>query len=616
MKFSLARFGKLTLRGRISGLAIVALLMGLGIFSWVGVQAVNDSIKRTLDERLTVARIVASHLDETLMYVRVQVENAAHFQSGLPDQREFDSVANSLQDLFTRSRIRTRNIFLIGKDGRVLQAAPQDPSLVGMDMMAYAEIRDTLGTGASTISGLASGPAVKVPAVIVSTPVFNWEGQVIGALACTIDVEQSSISSFSQTIIIGKTGYTEIVDGNGIVLARTKPGSPPRVFEMSDHPTRFADLIAQGKATVGTCHRCHEDEGQIQRREDVLAFAPLSTASWGVAIRQSQEEALSPTRQLELRLLILGTILLACTLLLVWATIQGIVKPIRMLTSAAKKLAAGDFSAAIPLQRDDEIGELGIAFHGMRRQIARSKEELMLRYKAAKHQGELRGQLLSSVIAAQEEERKRIARELHDEYGQTLTGLIMSIESLEDMTTPEQSQLKERLANTKALLARTLDDIRKLTIDLRPSSLDDLGLIPAIRAYIQRYPEESGIKVQFKTSGINGRLNPVVETALFRIVQEATHNVVKHARARNIEIELTAWDGKITASVKDDGQGFDVDALYKGGVGKHSSGILGIQERATLLGGTFNIESREGQGTHLEVQIPLDSSAPEKHDAE
>lgn len=605
----MARVGKLTLRGRISGLALAALLMGLGIFSWLGVQSVNDSVRRTLDERLTIARIVASHVDETLMYVRVQVENASEFGGGLPGEVEFDSMSVSLQDIFARSGIRTGGIFLVGKTGNILRTAPRDPQATGINMLEYAEIRETLASGRSTVSGLVSGPAIRKPGVMVSAAIKEREGEVAGVLATTIDIDQSSISAFSEAIRVGTTGYTEIVDGNGIVLARTSPGLAPGVFEMSDHPERFAALIDRGAATVGTCHRCHEEEGGIEKREDVLAFAPLSAASWGVAIRQSQEEALSPTRQLQTRFLILGTILLACTLLLVWATIEGIVKPIRMLTAAARKLAAGDFNAAIPLQRDDEIGQLGAAFQGMRQQIARSREELTLRYEAARQQGELRGELLNSVIAAQEEERKRIARELHDEYGQTLTGLIMSIESLEEMTAPTQSQLRERLASTKSLLVRTLQDIRKLTIDLRPSSLDDLGLIPAINAYVQRYPEESGIKVDFRSGGINGRLNPTIETALFRIIQEATHNVVKHAHAQNVEIDLSVNGGKITAIVKDDGQGFDVDAFYRTRGGKHSAGILGIQERTKLLGGTFSIQSQVGRGTRLEVNIPIDIPA-------
>ena len=167
----------------------------------------------------------------------------------------------------------------------------------------------------------------------------------------------------------------------------------------------------------------------------------------------------------------------------------------------------------------------------------------------AKQKEELRGQLLSSVISAQEEERKRIARELHDELGQTLTGLIMSVESLENITLPQQSLLKEKLSNAKSLITRTLEDVRRLTLDLRPSALDVLGLIAAIRAYAQTHLEARGVQVSFESKGLRGRIDSAVETSLFRITQEAISNIAKHAEAHHVRIQLAAKDGKATILV-------------------------------------------------------------------
>ncbi|MHA2067797.1 MAG: GAF domain-containing protein, partial [Candidatus Thorarchaeota archaeon] len=562
---------------------------------------------------------------------------------------------------------------------------------------------------------------------------------------------------------------TEIIDGNGIIIARTSPGAPPELFERSDHPGRFAELITQGKATVGTCHRCHDTKQEVERRIDVLAFAPLSIASWGVAIRQSEEEALAPTRQLERRLLLLGMIVLIGTFLLLWIMMRGIVKPIRMLTLAVKKVAGGDFKVAIPVKRQDEIGQLSSAFYVMTQELASSRNELVSRneelsalnsitatvsqslnledvlgnalqkvleitkttagcvflrdsgsnklsmmtgisssnvfkcqeshsaaascachevlhdgqtlmvrhvsqcprlgedaamkedvgcfisvplksknrtlgimnvacsseryftendfrlldsigyhvglaiensilYEEAKRKERLRGRLLGNVISAQEEERKRVARELHDEYGQTLTGLVMSIESLEDAVSSKSSPLKEKLRNTKSVIIRALEDLRRLTLDLRPSALDDLGLIAATRAYIQSHLEVAGIQVEFKSKGLNKRLTPAVEITLFRIIQEATHNIIKHAEAYHIRIQLEVRRGKIIAIIEDDGKGFDVDAFFKSGIKAQSLGLLGIQERVALLGGTFTIKSNIGQGTRLTMEIPIADS--------
>ncbi|MBI2979429.1 MAG: GAF domain-containing protein [Chloroflexi bacterium] len=767
-------FTKLTLQKRINLLFLVGLVVSLGLFSWLGIQSVNESVNRTLQERLTIARVIANHLDENLRHVLLHLQNAANFDGRLPDKEQFSTEIASLRTIFGQSGIITLNAFLIDGDGRVLQIEPNMPSVIGTDMSGYPEVRKTVNTGLPIISGLMSTPLAEIPVVLMSAPIVDGDGQIIGALAVSIDVEQSNIGVFSQAVIVGKTGYTEIVDGNGIILARTRPASPPQYFERSDHPGKFTELINQGEATVGVCHRCHETPQSLERQRDVLAFAPLSTTSWGVAIRQSEEEALAPTRQLGQRLLFFGVILLVGASLLVGMVIQGIVKPIGTLTTATEKVAAGDFRAVIPIRRQDEIGQLSTAFYTMTQELAKSRNELVLRneelsalnsiastvsqslnledvlqnamrrvlevtkttagcvflrgadgnklemktcigltrafkcqetgfsladcacrqvlrsgqtlmvndvsqcpmlgeeavikegidyfvsvplkskagtlgvmniagsnerpfteddfrlldsigyhvglaiensvlYEESKQKEKLRGQLLSSVINAQEEERKRIARELHDEHGQVLTGLIANIESLENMASPEQPKLKEKLMNARSLVVRALEDLRRLTLDLRPSALDDLGLITAIRAHTQRHLESVGIQVDFKTKGLNERLAPLVETALFRMIQEATNNIAKHAEAHNVRIQVEVKDNKVTVIIEDDGRGFDVAAAFRSrGVGRAQPlGLLGIQERATLLGGTFNIKSQVGRGTQLTVEIPIASSIGE-----
>lgn len=753
----------LTLQKRIGLIVLAGLIVGLGLFSWVGIQSLEESTERILNERLIIARVMASHLDHTLEYVLEQLQGAK-FDGGSPTEEQFGEAANQLREIFNKSGISTQSILLIDREGRVLQSEPRDSKIVGMDMSTQPEVKQALLTGMSTISALVSSPLIEVPVIIATAPIFDEEGEITGVLSVLIDIEGSSNDAFRPVITVGDTGYTEIVDGNGIVLARSKPGSPPELFERSDHPGKFAELISEQKATVGTCHRCHET--QEERRRDVLAFAPLSTTSWGVAIRQSEEEALAPTHQAEQRLLLLGIIVIFSTFLLVWVMMQGIVKPIRVLTQAAKKVAAGDFKAVTPVKRQDEIGQLSTAFHTMTRELAKSRDELLSRneelsalnaiaatvnqslnledvvtsamqkvlevtrtkagcvflrssdgnkletlnyvgpsnvfkcnysgssvaecachqvlrdgetlmvndisqcpalttdmaltenvgcfvsiplkskdrtlgimniacsgenyftendfrildsigyhvglaiensilYEEAKQREKLRGKLLNSVINAQEEERKRIAREVHDEYGQVLTGLMMSIESIENMTLPQQSQLRERLRNTRFTVDSALRDMRRLTLGLRPSTLDDLGLLAALRSYIQTHLEDAGVKTDFESKGLTRRLAPAVETALFRIVQEAIHNITKYAEASHVKIKIEVGKGKITAIVEDNGRGFDVDAVFKYKMRTQSLGLLGIQERAALLGGTFSISSQIGQGTRLVVEIPI-----------
>ncbi|MDD5435569.1 MAG: histidine kinase, partial [Nitrospira sp.] len=371
-------------------------------------------------------------------------------------------------------------------------------------------------------------------------------------------------------------------------------------------PNRFAELMASGQAIVSTCHVCLSSENSPKPLSaDVLAFAPLTTVSWGVIIRQSENEALLPSRQLVLRLVLLGSVLVVCTLSLVLILMQNIVKPVRILTNAANRLALNDYNVLIPKGRNDEIGQLSVAFQSMREELQKSRREIYSRYEKARQRGELRGQLLNSVIDAQEQERRRIARELHDEYGQTLTGLLMTVESVENSLPPEATYLRERLANTRNVVSRAIQGMRQLIMDLRPPSLEELGLVTAVKTYVHRQFND-GIEPIINIRGITGRLPSLLEVTIFRIIQESVHNIVKHARAKNVIINLSLQDKKILLTVEDDGRGFDIDTLLSGVSGIRTWGILGIRERTELIGGKFNIKSEKGKGTRIEIELPID----------
>jgi signal transduction histidine kinase len=228
-------------------------------------------------------------------------------------------------------------------------------------------------------------------------------------------------------------------------------------------------------------------------------------------------------------------------------------------------------------------------------------------YEHVKQKEEARGKLLGSVITAQEEERKRVAREIHDEYGQTLAGLMLSIESLEGLILPEQNHLKDKIEGAKKTVTLALEDMRRLALDLRPAALDDLGLAAAIRSYARGSLEAAGIKVKLEMEGLSRRLAPAIETAIFRIIQESLHNVVKHANADSVTIRLQADTVKIVASIEDNGRGFDISSLKSKNKAK-SLGLIGIQERTAILGGNFHIDSQPGHGTQIRIEIPLNGT--------
>jgi signal transduction histidine kinase len=219
-----------------------------------------------------------------------------------------------------------------------------------------------------------------------------------------------------------------------------------------------------------------------------------------------------------------------------------------------------------------------------------------------------RGQLLERAMAAQEEERKRIARELHDQTGQSLTSLLLGLHALEvEADSPSGLTVSPaHLQDLKAIVADTLDGVRELALGLRPSVLDDLGLVPALRRYVRTFNTRHQLVIDFQMVGLEGvRLPAAVETALYRIVQEALTNVVQHASASRVSLLLEARTGAAAVIVEDDGCGFEVDRLMRGPADKRWLGLYGMRERAELLGGTLTVESVPGAGTTVFVEVPM-----------
>jgi PAS domain S-box-containing protein len=213
---------------------------------------------------------------------------------------------------------------------------------------------------------------------------------------------------------------------------------------------------------------------------------------------------------------------------------------------------------------------------------------------------ERRRRLLGKIVSAQEDERSRIARELHDAIGQSLTALTVGLRALEQSSL--DPDVRRRGAHLRQIAADTIREVRRLSRGLRPSALDDLGLEAALAQYAAEYAENHGLSVDYRSSGFGGeRLRGAVETAVYRIAQEALTNVARHAHARAIEVRLRRAADTIELTVRDDGNGFvsHLDHL----------GIAGMRERAALLDGTCAIESRPGNGTLVRVVIPLAMAA-------
>jgi len=215
-------------------------------------------------------------------------------------------------------------------------------------------------------------------------------------------------------------------------------------------------------------------------------------------------------------------------------------------------------------------------------------------------------QMALSIIKAQEEERKRVAREIHDGPAQSMANIVMRAEFCLKLLDMNPEKVRDELKALQNLVRMSLMDVRKIIFDLRPMVLDDLGLAPAIKRYLAEYKEQYGIQVEFLFFGDQRRLDSSIEIALFRIIQETVTNIRKHARAKNAVVKMEILRRKVTVHIKDDGIGFDLDKVMAK-KDLEGYGLVGIRERVQLLKGKMSIKTAQGQGTSISISVPVDN---------
>ncbi|WDV47292.1 sensor histidine kinase [Clostridiaceae bacterium M8S5] len=208
------------------------------------------------------------------------------------------------------------------------------------------------------------------------------------------------------------------------------------------------------------------------------------------------------------------------------------------------------------------------------------------------------------IIKAQERERKKIAREIHDGPAQSMANIVLKAELCEKLLYKDPNRAKDELGSLKSVVRGCLTDVRRIIYDLRPMSLDDLGLIPTIEKLKNRFSEETGIDVKFKILGEHEYINSIVQLSIFRVIQEALSNIIKHSKARNVEIILEYVNGCLNVAVKDDGIGFDIEHTGNEEDSNSGFGMLGMKERVELLSGQIKVESVPYKGTTISVSIP------------
>lgn len=602
--------------------ARVFALLGVGVLgpAAVGGAALfyrfRELDKREMEGRLHAVRAVAGQLDEELNLSLEALQWAASAPHvDLRDQSAEPEKA-ALREAVLFGRFQS-GAFMLDRNGQVVAEVPERGGRTMAPPADAPEVREVLETGRPAVSGVvttASGEHV-----YAMVPVRDWRGEVSGLAGGVLEPTQRQFTTLLRFLKRFPEGAAEIVDRAGRVVVSAEGGRTRGWTGCRN----VAALVEGRRALVDRCQECHPGRAGEAEFRSVLVVAPLKQAPWGVALRQPERAVLASPEAFPVGLLGLEAALLGLGAVFAWGAARSVTRPVAALTGAAERIAGGDLDRPVPQSGPDEVGRLAYWLEVMRwslqemlayveqanqqlerRVDERTRELAAVNAELRKREREL-ARLYEKVLTAHEDERRRIARELHDETSQSLAVLVMGLDGALAAIHAGQTP---RLAEVKALAVRTIEDVHRLILDLRPSVLDDLGLESAIRWYAERYLQPRGISVRCEFEHLERRLPPGFETAVFRVCQEAMTNIARHAEAETVLVQARVEGDAMVVEIEDDGKGFDpVEVGHR--TGRPHFGLLGMRERVELLGGKLVVDSSPGRGTRLHVEVPLPKEA-------
>jgi signal transduction histidine kinase len=390
--------------------------------------------------------------------------------------------------------------------------------------------------------------------------------QTTGVLAGAVGVDDLELERILAQVQVGKRGAIYLTDSEGRIIY---------------HP----DASQLGRDSDSTFQSGRDDQ------ELAIAYATVPQTGWQVVVQEPWEDVMAPVlRYSQLTPLIIA----AATLMSLLATAFGlryIIRPLQALGQQARRLAWGDFSATeTPVGGVGEIEDLRLTLDQMADQLQEYRTSIR--------------DYLAFLTRGQEEERHRLARELHDDTTQSLIALAQRIEMVQKALARDPDLAGARLAELKEMVTGILQDIRRFTHDLRPTYLEDLGFLPALQMLVRELDQRDDLKATFEASGAIRRLPLDLELTAFRIAQEGLNNAARHAQASNVRLAVQFADEGLTIHVEDDGVGFTAPErpweLARGG----HFGLMGMQERARMSGGHLSIESSPGSGANVTAFLP------------
>jgi signal transduction histidine kinase len=585
-----------TLRGRLYFLLAQWLVVYLAASVLIGYWSLRQFRSHVEQDRLLLARTVSQYLSSTLL---ATLQSGARLASDLPavDERAIPQLrAFRFQGPFRDA------VYLVDAAGRARVSDPPFARLPEIDW-----VRDRYRMSVTGL--LRDGTDAPVLAMVVP---FVHGGESF-YLVAKMKPRGSPLSVYLQNLAADPDLHVVVADESGTVIAA--PDHAQLYREVAPGSELGSRVLARRPLVLETdvCHLCID--GPVEGKF-LTVMVPLRIAPWGVVIQQDERRAFSVLRASQVGLLVTTALLAVMGVLLSRGLSRSVISPVQELSRQAEQLRQGDLETPVAVDGDREItvlarsldqarerlagtmGELRSLNAHLEESVAGRTRELSVRYEELELLSAQRKVLVRRLLAAGEEERRRIARELHDEISQLLTVIQLSLERVADVPPGSAGELEK----VRGLLARTQKEVHRIIYDLRPSLLDDLGLAPAVKWYAASYLDPEGIDVGLEVEE-DLELPPEVEITTFRIYQEIVTNILRHSKAEHVSVELYAREGSLVLAVEDDGVGFELRDDTAG------AGLTGIRERASLVGGRVSIDSEPGMGTHVLLEIPLAGEA-------
>ncbi len=571
---------------RAQAILLTILLLSLMLILSVGVtflayQQISQSLAESRDQEL--ASVSAERLSESIeAFVRGlrTLANQTEMQSGEPTLQE--ATLERGRDLvvdFTNDG----GIIILDANGFVSVTEPFRPDLVGQDFSQEPYFKDASALRTSTFSDIIKEPGSGEDIIVIAVPIEKANGQFIGVIAGRFYLGFQRLGQEIQKLRVGEEGTAYLVDHQGRLIYH-----PNSKLIGTDYGSREAvKQLQQGNRTGAVTSR---ENGQPNTVE---GYAVVQVPGWGLVIGEPWAQVVQPAQsalQPIVVVLIVGLITVAAFVSL---GVQAVTDPIQNLVVQTRQVTAGDYDAQVMLSRIKEIRELGMAFNEMVGQIKK--------YRAGVRQ------YVADITQSQEEERKRIARELHDDTVQSLIAIGQRIELIKGML-DDPIEARTRLSELRTMVTGAIASVRQFSRDLRPLALEDLGLVAAMQYLVNQLAQSEGIDVDFKVEGAPDGLPADMEVAIYRILQETLNNVKKHAHATGVKVLAQFTSKQIVLTVADDGRGFVVPVAITDFATSGSFGVMGLQERAQLFGGDIEVESQLDEGTLVRLVMPRQST--------